>query len=485
VSAIDDIGIADGGLKLGRREFLGGLGAALLASTARAQADAAHVSVDYEDAGRPLAPDFIGLSYESAILNPGTYFTPDNATLIALMHALGDAGVLRIGGNTSERTVWEPAGVAAPDSIVITPAAIDRLAATLRVLGWKLIYGLNLARGTPEAAVEEAAYVAHALGPLLLAFQIGNEPDGFGRWTRVRPPTYDVAAFTKEWMRFAAAIRARLPDAAFAGPDVVAAPEWVPAFAAAAPPGLVLLTQHHYAEGPAGDPGVTLPRLLQTSGEIEPVLRRLAETSRAAHLPYRIAETNSVYNEGEPGVSDTLGAALWGLELMFRCAAAGCAGINFHGGDHNLRPERNKAYSPIVRGPDGRLRAAPLYYGMLMFAQAGRGSLVPVRVEASPPGLNAFAARAPDGSLRVCLINKDSRNAIRAGVSPGRRFSVASVLRLSGPAIDAGEGVTLGGAAVDETGRWTPKLGDNADRRDGEVIMNLPAASAALLELRA
>jgi hypothetical protein len=485
VRTFDAIGIVDGRLELGRRAFIGGLSATLLASSVRAQADAARVTVDYQDAGRPLAPDFIGLSYESAILNPGTYFSPENVTLIALMHALGDAGALRIGGNTSERTVWGPAGTAAPDSIVITPKAIDRLAATLRVLGWKLIYGLNLARGTPEAAADEAAYVARALGPLLLAFQIGNEPDGFGRWTGVRPPTYDVAAFMAEWLRFAAAIRARVPNAGFAGPDVVAAPDWVPSFAAKAPPGLVLLTQHHYAEGPAGDPRVSLPRLLQASGEIEPLLRTLAQTSRAARLPYRIAETNSVFNEGEPGVSDTLGAALWGLDLMFRCAAADCAGINFHGGDHNLRPERNKAYSPIVRDPDGGLRAAPLYYGMLMFAQAGRGSLVPTRLDASPSGLNAFAVRAPDGSLRVCLINKDSPGAIRASISPGRRFSVASVSRLAGPAIDAREGVTLGGAVVDETGRWTPKFRESADQRDGEIIMNVPAASAALVALHA
>src|ERR1051326_2243046 len=133
-----------------------------------------------------------------------------------------------------------PAGAAARAAMVVTPAAIARLAATLRALGWKLIYGLNLARGTPDAAVEEAAYVARALGPLLLAFQIGNEPDGFGRWTRVRPPSYDFAAFLAEWLRFTAAIRARVPDASFAGPDVAAAPDWVPAFAAAAPPRLVL-----------------------------------------------------------------------------------------------------------------------------------------------------------------------------------------------------------------------------------------------------
>src|SRR5262249_33797298 len=205
---------------LGRREFVGGLSAALLAApSVRAQTGVAQIIVDYENDGRPIAPDFIGLSYESAILSPATYFAPGDATLIALLHAFG-AGVLRIGGNTSERTVWASGRTAGPESIPVTPDAIDRLAATLRALGWKLIYGLNLARGTPEAAAEEAAYVAYALGPLLLTFQIGNEPDGFGRWTRVRPATYDVAAFTAEWMRFAAAIRARVPDAAFAGPDV-------------------------------------------------------------------------------------------------------------------------------------------------------------------------------------------------------------------------------------------------------------------------
>jgi hypothetical protein len=48
----------------------------------------------------------------------------------------------------------------------------------------------------PPAAAEEAAYVAHAVGANLLAFQIGNEPDGFGRRTAVRPKTYDFTRST-------------------------------------------------------------------------------------------------------------------------------------------------------------------------------------------------------------------------------------------------------------------------------------------------
>src|ERR1700736_3446486 len=99
---------------VGRREFIGGLSAALLAPTARAQADVARVTVDYENGGRPIAQDFIGLSYESAILRPGTYFAPDNGTLLALLRALGSAGVLRILRHTSERPAWQAAVPRAP-----------------------------------------------------------------------------------------------------------------------------------------------------------------------------------------------------------------------------------------------------------------------------------------------------------------------------------------------------------------------------------
>jgi hypothetical protein len=50
--------------------------------------------------------NFIGLSYESSILASGDYFTPENPSALGLIRSLGENGVIRIGGNTSERTVW-------------------------------------------------------------------------------------------------------------------------------------------------------------------------------------------------------------------------------------------------------------------------------------------------------------------------------------------------------------------------------------------
>ena len=467
-----------------RRSFLiGAAGTAVGVLTPRTSREqfgiGARLAVSYEDAGQAIAPDFMGLSYESAILAAGDYFTPDNASTLGLIRSLGENGVIRIGGNTSERTVWgADAKPAAPASFVITSANIDRLAAALRVLGWKLIYGLNLARGTSAEATGEAAYVANAVGANFLAFQIGNEPDGFGRWTAVRPTSYDVSAYLAEWRTFHASIHTRVLGARFAGPDVAGATDWVATLAEAMPEGLVLLTHHYYADGPAGAPHVSLAKLLHSNGQIAPLLEELSRFSRTYRLPYRITEVNSVYNAGQRGVSDTLGAALWGLELMFQVAAAGAAGINFHGGVH-------LAYTPIARSGGGRYRAAPLYYGMFMFAQAARGALVPAYLAPDTSDLKAFAVRAPDGTLRVCLINKNLAGSERVAIDPGRDFAVASIMRMAGPAVDATVGVTLSGASVDEFGKWATAMNEEVRLNGHDVIVDVPAASAALVSMRA
>lgn len=468
-----------------RRKFLTGAAAAALTAIAPHRACAAtpvRIEIDEDHPGTPIAPEFLGLSYESAILADGDYFTPGNASVVGLIRRLGERGVIRIGGNLSERTVWGERPRGAGD-IPIGPAAIDRLAAALRALGWRLIYGLNLGSGTSEQAAEEAAYVARAVGERLIAFQIGNEPDGYGRWAPWRRPGYGAADFLTEWRAFHAAIRTRVPDARFAGPDVAAETEWVAALAAARPQGLVLLTRHYYADGPRGAPHISIDRLLRSTVQVEPVLARLAEIGRAYGLPWRIAEANSVFNEGHPGVSDTLAAALWAVELMFRVAAAGGAGINFHTGVDNFRPDEDKAYTPIARAGGGRYRATPLYYGLLMFAQAARGRLVPLAATPSRPELAAYAVRTPE-AVNFCLLNKDTAQTFRVQLRPRRRFADASVLRLAGPSLAATAGVTLGGAAVDEDGAWRPEHERHRLRDDGDLVLDVPAGSGVTVTLR-
>lgn len=437
----------------------------------------ASVAVGYDQPGRAIPESFIGLSYESAVLASPDYLSLGNLSIMGFLRGLGPSAVLRLGGNSSERTVWRDTGDR-PEvkSFVITPAAIDALAALLNALDWRFIYGLNLARGRPEAAVEEAAYVARAAGPRLLAFQIGNEPDGFGRWSAVRPQGYDVDAFLAEWRQFYTAIRARLPTVRFAGPDIIAEQKWIRPFIEAVGDDLILVTRHYYADGPAGAPHISLARLLRSAPQAKTMVEEMRSISKSSRLPFRIAETNSIFNEGQPGVSDTFGSALWGVEFMFQVAEAGGDGVNFHTGDA-------KAYTPIAPGPDGRQVARPLYYGMLMFKEAVRGaSMLPARLVA--PGLNmaAYATRAADDTLKVCLINKDFERGARVAVETGRDFPSASLLRLTAPSVEARAEVTFGGSAVDGFGHWSPQpLKFFPWRRDSFV--EVPAASAVIVQL--
>ncbi|MGO8842045.1 MAG: hypothetical protein ACLQF1_13230 [Methyloceanibacter sp.] len=465
---------------MNRRSFLCALAslAANLGASGRVGAGSfinASVAVGYDQPGRAIPDNFIGLSYESAVLASPEHLSPGNLSVIGFLRGLGPGGVLRLGGNSSERTVWRDTGDRSEvETLVITPAAIDALAALLNALDWRLIYGLNLARGKPEAAAEEAAYVARAAGPRLLAFQIGNEPDGFGRWSGVRPQSYDFDAFLPEWQQFHAAIRARLPTAPFAGPDIAGEQRWIRPFIEAADDGLVLVTRHYYADGPARAPHISLAGLLRSAHKAEPILEEMRSISKSYGLPFRIAETNSIFMEGQPGVSDVFGSALWGVEFMFQVAEAGGEGVNFHTGDA-------KAYTAIGPGPGDVAR--PLYYGMLVFKEAARGAaLLPARLVAPVLNMAAYATRAADGTLKVCVINKDLERGARVGIEAGRHFASASLLRLTAPSAEARTDVTFGGSAVDNFGHWSPRPPKVFPWRS-DFFVEVPAASAVIVQL--
>jgi hypothetical protein len=55
-------------------------------------------------------------------------------------------------------------------------------------------------------------------------------------------------------------------------------------------------------------------------------------------------------------------------------------------------------------------------------------------------------------------------------------------MRLVGPSVDATSGITLAGASVDDLGRWAPV--EAAHAAGGEISIDVPAASAALVSLR-
>ena len=426
--------------------------------------DENELSIDFDAPGQRIPENFLGLSFETAGLLSGGIFSSENQSLITLIRGLGRKGVIRIGGNSSDRPSLRK-------GLTCNRAHIEQLSSFLSATDWQLIYGLDLGSGKAKQAAAEAEMVAQVVGSNLLAFQFGNEPDLFR--LDVRKSNYNVSEYLVEWREFLKALRTRVPDAPLAGPDIANDTSWLGPFINAFGSELVFLTCHYYSEGPASSSDVTMERMLDSGGVLANIIDSVAGRTAGSGLKVRMAETNSVYQGGKPGISDTLGAALWGVDVMFTLAHAGWLGINFHGGGHSH-------YSPIAQPSSGAFEPRPLYYGMLLFAYAGRGSLVPIR-QRGTSSLRAFAVRGTDSERRVVLLNKDL--AENAHVRINTTGQKAAVLRLAAPLAESKTGITFGGAPVDPNGNWAPRLTESVPLESDRLSVELPASSAAVLQI--
>jgi hypothetical protein len=194
-------------------------------------------------------------------------------------------------------------------------------------------------------------------------------------------------------------------------------------------------------------------------------------------LPFRLAETNSCYSGGKPGVSDTFASALWAADLMYQLATAGGMGINFHGGGYGW-------YTPIAGTRDDGFLARPIYYGMLMFAEAGAGQLIETQLEGidKAPLLTAYALQS-NGSLKAAIFNKNQDRRVRLILNAGQPIPQAKALRLRAPRVDDTADVTFGGAPVGANGAWSVAREETLQAKDGIIALDLPAASAALITM--
>lgn len=372
---------------------------------------------------RPLTQmpaDFMGFSYETAQLADPTYFSAAHAALVAQFRKLGNRGTLRIGGNLSDLTLWgglandaraipdqanikarfewglvtRRAGINRPATI--TAESIAALGEFLKATEWKLIYGLNLGTGTPERAAEEAACVVESTGASLVAFQVGNEPDRFAGL--LRPRNWDFNRYWDEYQTYVKAVRARVPRAPFAGPDVAVNTDWARQFAGRAKGDAVLLTSHYYAMGPPERPEMNAERLLRRDPRLAGEAAMMVAAAKAAGMQYRLTEGNSCFHGGKPGVSDSFASALWAADYLLFLAQAGCAGVNVQTGGEG-------DYAAFVE-EQNRLKDRPLFFG-LQFAQRFAGATFrETRLEAKG-NVCAYAARRGDEVL-LALINKDA-----------------------------------------------------------------------------
>ncbi len=469
---------------MNRRDFLVnsvGVAGALAARSAFAAPGQYSVTVRADQPLGMIAPDFMGLGYEiSSVSRPGL-LSPANKVYVQLVRTLGPRGVIRIGGNTADYANYSPNAVpvSSAKGTVVNNTVLEDLGGFLQATGWKLIWALDLGKGTEADAIAEARIVSSIAGERLLAFEIGNEPDLFAR-AKHRKPEFGYADWLAEYRRYKAALRKEFPRIPLAGPDAAVTTDWVTRFAADEGKDSVLLTHHYYREGQ--NPSSSIEKLLGVDPKLQPQLTALKAASQACGAPYRICEVNSFSGGGRPGVSDTMAGALWVLDYMFTLAANGCAGVNMETGVNHL--DFISSYSPIGDDEHGHHSAKPEYYGMLAFSIAGKGQLLAVENDANSPEIKAYATQSGKGAVAVTLINKGA-GAPELTVNLGEHFKAkqASIIRLSGPAIDAKTGITLGGAEVTPDGTWKAAKSESIHVRNGQLTVTLPPTSAAIVHL--
>jgi hypothetical protein len=471
---------------------------------------AIRVQVGAAPDSRPLPPGFVGLSVEYASA-PG-YFGPPtdpDGVFDQLVRNLapGQAPVLRFGGDTTDWT-WAPTpGVRKPLGIRYTLGRqwMDSTRAAAQALNARLILGVNFeSDSTAIAAAESAALVRGVGRPSVAGLELGNEPEVYGTlgWYQTaaglpvlgRPVSYDFASYLHDYATVSRALPRTVP---LVGP-ASGAKRWLVGTRRflATEPRVRLATFHLYPLNrcftpPTSPKFPTIANLLAPAAATGPATSVAAAvaTAHARGIPLRVDELNSVSCGGALGVSDTFASSLWVLDTLFNMAQVGVDGVNIH-------TFHRAFYEPFdVSEHAGRWSAEvrPLYYGLLMFAQAAPpGARLLPAADSGPATLHVWSTRSPDGQVRVVLIN-DSRAravtvAVHAPAAPGAAGPTTTTgVLLRAPHADATTGVTIGGqsfAASTATGELSGVARSfTVPAVQGSFVVRVPPAAAALLTL--
>jgi hypothetical protein len=445
----------------------------------------ATVTVDPGATIGTIGPDFIGFSYEKTHIMNGS-LNADNQGLIAIYKLLGSP-MVRIGANDVERCSWAGTGTAPsqpngqPFVTKVTTGGVDQFCDFLSVTGTKAIYGVNFQLGNVTASSAEAAYVMSKCPSSIVGIEIGNEPDKFGGW----------ASQQADYEKFADAILA-IPGALLVGPACTskAATTFSVPFAdtiAAKYPGkLAVLAQHSYVAA-ANSSGCSVPNLQVTTTGLSGIFDTIQAAATKNDLPnWRMDETNTCSGHGQQGVSDTFLSSLWAIDYLFEVAKRGGSGVNFHNGENGQDGTVPFYYEPLKETNGLVTQVQPEFYGMLLFAQAGAGSMISATVTTSAPHFTAWAVKA-SGSTNVVLNNRDAASGVSAKVDLGSAVTSASAIYLEatppGSLTAAAGGVSLAGAQVSAAGDW-PRNEPYVQSVSGTAVsVYVPAASAALVRV--
>ncbi len=478
-----------------------GLASSQRGYVARDAAQDATLSIEANRPGREFALGAVGLSIEAGELATDD-LSASHKSLVALLRLLGP-GVLRVGGNALDSSWWTSSNEPPPTwaTSVVTPADLIRLRRLLAATGWRVILGVDLGHFDPARAANEARVAEKILGSRLLGMEIGNEPNDFGgALVSLRPSSYSPSGYLQELAAYTAAMQAATSTIRLYGPDLgwIRSQAWLTAIASDKSTSFTALTQHYYPTTYSFSKGVCKGTPVPTAVELlspevrereDAALQVILSAGELARRETLISETNSTSScdaPGGPATSPVFASALWSLDWVLRATSAGVVGLNFHGYFGRCKPEAFAPIcTPINRAPArGQVIARPEYYGLLAARQLEGGRFVPARlVSPGPlPNLTTWATVTPRGTIRIAIDNLAASGLPQPVFIPISGYT-AKVERLNAPSIAATSGTSLGGAAVNDAGRWRPEP-TRPPHASHSIRVVVRPASAVILTLR-
>lgn len=526
-----------------------------LAALSGAAAQNISISVPSGLSTRALSRDVYGYSVEPIWVD--SYISnPLAATLLGHIESVtGKAPPIRVGGNTADQTYIHESLSTGNYSVALPglPSANQFNITPEWYATWgdyfpkstDLIYTVNLANNASAwaNAVAEAEAAYAALGDKLVSFELGNEIDHFIHkgW---RDATWGVQTYLEQFRNLTGQITgsdwykaASSPPKFQAG--VFADPPWVPdqqdeiddfsianltAVEDRADRDIITsYATHLYPQSTCDTARWYRMRLDLLSNHttlwlnVSQYVPQVAAAD-AAGAPLVMGETNSVSCSGKSGISDTFGAALWGVDYVLTAASIGFQKIYFHLGaeseyssftpiEYDLKGEHlipgiragwyghyfiskvvasasNESFS-IAALPDANSSSLSGYaiYSGSQDAALKKLVFLDLGVWNGTEGLgNPSTLSATDGTV---FSEGERPNSTLTITTPWTSGSSVTVTRLEGPGTNAKSNVTVSGVTFDpDSGA---KVGTEAAETiivgDGGVVsVTLPEAHGVLLE---
>ena len=454
--------------------------------------------------GRPIPGGFVGLTTEYRGLEAyaGTNPAALDPVFVQLVRSLapGQSPVLRLGGDSTDWTWWPVPHMAQSLGIKYTLNStwLHVASALAKTLDARLLLGINFEADSAKIAGAEARALIGGLGPARIeALELGNEPELYGSFpwyklpngehVRGRPRTYSYSDFIQDFAAISKAIPSRVT---LAGPSM-GAPSWIPLIGQFLTGNrrVGLATLHRYPLKHCS-PGarVTIPEILSSASStgLAASVAPAAATAHARGLGLRVDEMSAISCGGVAGISHSFATALWSLDTLFAMARVGVDGVNMQTAPGSF----NELFG--IEDTNGGWQGSvyPAYYGLLMFAQAAPPGSRLLQLSGSAGGqVSAWATRAPDGAVRVTLINDALSGARSVAVRTPSVGAQATIERLQAPSAQATQGVTLGGQGFGPETRTGLLSGPSSlsfpKPTAGVYVVSVPAASAALLTIPA